>query len=164
MPAQAAGGRPHSRLWAGTFAYSVRMTRTGRHRASPVVRGPRRAEHRAPVPARVVAGVMMLLILAAGVLVPAGSDHHRPGSASPAAVAFGGDLAVAHPVSGHEHRHGNNWTPSLGKRLRPAADLTVVHVATAGSAGPGATVPATTAFPAAFSPGGDLTLLGVLRV
>lgn len=134
-------------------AYSGRMTWTGRPRAWPVVRPSR--------PVAWVAVVMTLLVLAAGVLVSAGSEHHRPG-ASPAAV--GGDLAVAHPASEHEHRHGNDWTPSVGKRLRPAADLTVVHVAPAGSDEPGTTRSATSAFPAAFSSGGDLNLLGVLRV
>jgi len=130
------------------------MTRTGRHRAWPVV-----CAHRT---AAFAAVVMVLLILAAGLLVSAGSDHHRPGAST--TVTVSGDLAVGHPVSGHEHRHGNDWTPNVGKRLRAAADLTVVHVAAAGSAQPGTVMSATTAFPAAFSPSGDLTLLGVLRV
>jgi len=106
----------------------------------------------------------MLLVLAASLLVSAGSDHHRPGASPTATATVDGDLAVALAVSGHEHRHGNDWAPHVGKRLRPAADLTVVHMATAGSAQPGTTLSARTAFPAAFSPSGDLTLLGVLRV
>jgi hypothetical protein len=107
---------------------------------------------------------MMLLILAACLLVSAGSEHHRPGASPTAATAVSADLAVGHPVSGHDHRHGNDWAPHGGKRLRPAADLTVVRLATAGSAQPDTVMSATTAFPAAFSPSGDLTLLGVLRV
>jgi hypothetical protein len=132
------------------------MTSTGRHRAWPVVR-PRES-------AAFAAVALMLLILAASLLVSAGSDHHRPGMALTVAAAVEGDLAVALPVSGHEHRHGNDWAAHVGKRLRPAADLTVVHVTTAGLARPGTTLSATTAFPAAFSPSGDLALLGVLRV
>jgi hypothetical protein len=132
------------------------MTRTGQHRAWPVGRPHQQAAF--------AAVTLMLLILAASLLVSAGSDHHRPDASPTATAAVDDDLAVAVPVSGHEHRHGNDWAPSVGKRLRPAAGLTAVHVATAGSAQPGTTLSATTAFPAAFRPSGDLTLLGVLRV
>jgi hypothetical protein len=68
--------------------------------------------------------LMLLLLLGASLLVSAGSDHHRP-EATIAAEPI--DTAGVQP-DGHHHHHGAEWTPSLGKRLRPASTVSVVQV------------------------------------
>lgn len=129
-------------------AYACRMTPTGRPRAR---RG-----------CALAATVMILLLLAASLLTSAGSAHHaRSGEAASAATVH--DAAGLRLADQHEHKHGNDWTPTPGKRLRPAAAVTILGVAAArpGTAGParGATVP-----PATALPGLVLTALSVLRV
>lgn len=85
------------------------MTCTGRPRTRHASR-----DRRVSV---VAAAVMLLFLLGASLLVSAGSEHH-------AGAVVAGSAAVVvdtQPASGHEHHHGNDWTPTLGKRLRPAA-------------------------------------------
>jgi hypothetical protein len=69
---------------------------------------------------RLVAVVMLLLALGAGTPVSAGSAHPRPGAAA------ADDARMAGPQSAHEHHHGNEWAPTLHKRLRPVAVVGVV--------------------------------------
>jgi hypothetical protein len=86
-------------------------------------------DHRVSV---LAVALMLLGMLGAAVLVSAGSAHHRLSAPVASATenllvpAAGGD--VVHPVSGHRHEHGNDWTPTLGKRLRPAATVAFVGV------------------------------------
>jgi hypothetical protein len=130
--------------------YADAMTRTRHPRAS----GERRVT-------RLVAMVMLLLTLAAGLLVPAGSAHHHP-AAPRAAVVY--DQSGVAPISETDHRHGNEWTPTLHRQLRPTGDLAILAVLPArpGPADPAAstTTPST--------PGGSeqdiLLLLSVLRL
>lgn len=88
-----------------------------------------------------VAVVMILLALAAGVLFSAGSDHHRHGyQAGPgdrvAVVSQAclpqehtGEAGHVHPdgeMPAHGHEHGNEWTPNLAPRLRLGGDAALV--------------------------------------
>ena len=110
--------------------------------------------------------VMLLLLLAATGLYSAASAHHNTTIAAhhPAGAAL--DCTVDHhpgaTAPGHEHRHGTEWTPSLGKRARPADPADA----------PGTTIPAepesrhcavTDASVTAASTDVDLSLLSVLR-
>ncbi len=135
------------------------MTRSGRRRAWPV---------------EVFAAVFMAaLLLGATLLVSAGSDHHAheqhahdqhtPDSA-PVTVSTVDDATTSVAPASHEHRHGNDWTPSPGQRLRPAADDTAVRTVPIGATGNGRPpVGAAASSPSAPSDDG-LTLLGVLRI
>ena len=118
--------------------------------------------------------VMLLLELGASLLVSAGSPHHEVGGLhhevdgtyhepGPWSTAVTGDAAVPQPNS-HEHKHGNDWAPTLGKRLRPAVPATLVGtVATQLSAVEPAARPAEA--PGLFlAPTDVLRVLGVLRV
>jgi hypothetical protein len=102
-----------------------------------------------------------MLLLAIG-LFSAGAA--RPGHAAVVAGAFTAvETAVATPLSAHEHHHGNDWAPTLSKRLRPVATVPVLGVASARptTSGVHGGEPPT----AAPLPTGDgLALLGVLRV
>lgn len=133
-------------------AYPIRMHRSGRM--------------------RLVAVVMVLLALAAGVLFSAGSEHHRHVHRGGPAHRVAAADQLCPPPAGHEHvhpvgeapahghEHGNEWTPNLTPRVRldGGAALTGVFV---GHTSPGdRCVPRTIV--AAHD--ADLSLLGVLRV
>lgn len=126
------------------------MTRTGHPRAVPV-----RVSALAAV-------AMLLFALAASVLVSAGSPHHVQ-SAATAVTTVHTDADGASPVTGHDHEHGTEWAPTLGKRLRPAAAVAVVGALPAHLDGPGAPF-GTTMSPALVAPGDRLISLSVLRV
>ena len=103
---------------------------------------------------------MVLFTLAATALASAGSPHHaRPAAAG--IIAPHTETNVAHAASGHDHKHGNVWAPTLGKCLRPAAAATECTLsprpALAGAA------PDTAAFPTTLAPGQRLISLSVLR-
>jgi hypothetical protein len=67
--------------------------------------------------------VMVLFTLAATALASAGSPHHaRPAAAG--IIAPHTETNVAHAASGHDHKQGNVWAPTVGKCLRPAAAAT----------------------------------------
>jgi hypothetical protein len=72
--------------------------------------------------------VMLLLLLAAGLLYSAQSAPH-PALAASAVPAFAGDHEIHSPVV-HDHQHGNEWSPPVGKRLRPQppSALAAVHI------------------------------------
>lgn len=97
------------------------MTQTGRPRTSRDARDRRHG---------LVAVVMLLLALGAGVLVSAGSAHHQPGAdaTASAGVTVTDDGALTSPLSAHEHRRGNDWAPTLSKRLRPAVTVALLSV------------------------------------
>lgn len=103
---------------------------------------------------RLVAVVMLLLAFGAGVLVPAGGAHQRP------AAAADDDVRATSPLSAHEHHHGTDRAPTLNKRLRPVAVLTVV----AARPGPGVVSDDGSLFAAPRPVGDVLARLGVLRV
>ena len=145
------------------------MTRSGRRRAWPV---------------EVFAAVFMAaLLLGATLLVSAGSDHHAReqhtheqhtheqhaheqhthDSAPAAAITVDGPTASAAPA-GHEHRHGNDWTPSPGQRLRPATDDTAVRTIPIGATGSGRPPVGVAGSSPPAPPDDGLTLLGVLRI
>jgi hypothetical protein len=113
---------------------------------------------------KLVAVAMLLLALGAGILVSAGSAHHQPATVAAAAVVETDAASAAGPLSAHGHHHGNQWAPTLNKRLRPVATAAVpgavaVRPAPTGVGGDGSL--SSTASP----PTGDvLALLGVLRV
>jgi hypothetical protein len=67
---------------------------------------------------------MLLLLLAAGLLYSAQSAPHP----APSASAYSAQPEAHSPVV-HDHQHGNEWSPLLGKRLRPvsASGVAVVH-------------------------------------
>lgn len=111
-----------------------------------------------------VAVAMLLLALGAGVLFSAGSAHHQPGTAAAAAMVEVNAASVTSPLSAHGHHHGNEWAPTLNKRLRPVATEAVpgavaVRPVTAGVRGH-------ESLSSTASPSIDdvLALLGVLRV
>jgi hypothetical protein len=132
------------------------MTRTGHPRARRAVR-----DHRI---CAIAAAFMLLTALAASLLVSAGSPHHELGahSHSIAVAAEPGDVAAAQPAA-HEHQHGNEWAPTLGKRIRPAATIGVVGILTARPAAP-ALMPGRAPSPASHTSGIDPSTLGLLRV
>jgi hypothetical protein len=104
---------------------------------------------------------MVLFTLAATALASAGSPHHaRPAAAG--IIAPHTETNVAHAASGHDHKQGNVWAPTVGKCLRPAAAATECtlspRLALAGAA------PDTAAFPTTTAPGQRLISLSVLRV
>jgi hypothetical protein len=106
---------------------------------------------------------MLLVLLGAGVLASAGSAHHRPGAA-PATPAAADALAGAHSPPAHEHRYGTDWVPAPGKRLRPAAGITVVRAVPVGPARASGPLRAAFRLPAPAAPIDDLISRGVLRV
>ena len=105
---------------------------------------------------------MLLLVFDATVLVSAGSPHHaRPTAASVAAVYKCADAALQSP--GHKHEHGNDWAPTLSKRLRPAGILVLLGTVPASSTEPGA-APDTAVAATGAAPGDRPRSLSVLRV
>jgi hypothetical protein len=105
-----------------------------------------------------VAVVMMLLTLGATALVSAGSAHHRHPDATAALVTHG--VPVADTV-GHRHEHGNDWAPTLGKRLRPATTVAFAGVVPAARLAPGPGLEHVVSPARVFDP---LKTLTVLRV
>jgi hypothetical protein len=109
--------------------------------------------------------VMVLVSLAGAMLFSAGSDHHRfdPAAIGPVLpAAAGAELTLDGPGQ-HDHHRGNEWTPTIGSRVRVIAPAT-----TAFSPGhqPGST-PLTAGTPAVHdvpAPIGELNQPGVLRV
>jgi hypothetical protein len=130
------------------------MTRTGHPRARRAVR-----DHRMSA---LAAAFMLLLALGASLLVSAGSPHHHEHGDVAVAAADTGD-PVAQPAS-HDHRHGNDWTPTLGHRLRPAATIALVGIVAARPTDrdPLRSHRVTDAAPPGFGDG--LTALGILRI
>ncbi len=80
-----------------------------------------RPKDQALAAAQLVAVLMLLLTLAAVALVSAGAAHHEV-AAEPSVSA----PVSAFDASADDHDHGNEWTPTPGKRLRPMAGLTVL--------------------------------------
>src|SRR4051794_26136596 len=138
------------------------MTRTGHLRARRAVR-----DHRISA---LAAAFMLLLTLAASLLVSAGSPHHELGghahtahAPTTAAVAVAsGDGASAQPAA-HEHEHGNEWAPTLGNRLRPAATATLLGILPARAAAP-VLAAGQTPVPASHASLDDPCARGVLRI
>lgn len=130
------------------------MTRTGHARARRAVR-----DHRIFA---VAAVVMFLLALGASVLVSAGSSHHAQPMAAGITI-MGSEPGGAQPASGHDHKHGNEWAPTFGKRLRLAATAALLGIAAARPHAPGAARDAA-ACPVFTGPGERLISLSVLRV
>ena len=130
------------------------MTRTGHPRARRALRDDRISVF--------AAAIMLVAFLGATLLVSAGSPHHeRTGSvASASATVVNGPEAS--PAS-HDHHHGNDWSPTLGKRLRPVATVSFLGIVPARVPG---TEPVLLAesVPLSMATGDVLTVLGVLRV
>lgn len=130
------------------------MTRIGHPRARRALR-----EHRSCVFA---AAVMLLAFLGATLLVSAGSPHHEHAGPVAVATATVVNEAQASPES-HDHQHGNDWSPTLGKRLRPAATVSFLGIVPARV--PSAeTARRAESVPLSVATGDVLTVLGVLRV
>jgi hypothetical protein len=116
-----------------------------------------------------VTAVMILLVLAAALLYSTASPYHRhhghSHAVAPAVLtAYSHAAALAPDV--HEHRHGNEWVPSLGQRFRPTGALSLATGAGQLLAAPvilavGAVEGGRAAPPPSSS---GLSLLGVLRV
>jgi hypothetical protein len=113
---------------------------------------------------KLVAVAMLLLAFAAGILVSAGSAHHQPGTAATAAVVEIDDVSATSPLSAHEHHHGNEWAPTLNKRLRPVATSAVLRAAATWAVTTGVRSDESTSSTALPPTGEVLALLGVLRV
>jgi len=138
------------------------MTRTGHRRAYSAAR-----DHRVVA---VAAAFMLLLVLAASLLVSAGSPHHQPGARAAAAAAGAFDAEVAsggHPTGAqqgaHEHHYPNEWAPTLSKRVRPAATVTLLGILPPGGVAV-AKAPRRELVLAPVTSGDELSAAGVLRV
>ncbi|WP_433375800.1 hypothetical protein ACQPZX_06640 [Actinoplanes sp. CA-142083] len=133
------------------------MTRTGHPRAWRAVR-----DHRISA---LAAAFMLLLALGASMLVSAGSPHHERDAHTHAVASAAVDVesggASAQPAA-HEHEHGNEWVPTLGKRVRPAATTTLLGFLPVRPAAQALAVGRTPVLPSHAS--NDLSALGVLRV
>jgi hypothetical protein len=73
---------------------------------------------------------MVLVAFAGAVLFSAGSDHHRidTATAGPVVPAAGGEQLSLNGPGGHDHHHGNEWTPTASSRVRVLAPaLTTVQ-------------------------------------
>jgi len=136
------------------------MTRTGQRRAYSAAR-----DHRVVA---LAAAFMLLLTLAASLLVSAGSPHHQPGARAAAAGAFaatvvaGVDATGAQPAA-HEHHYPNEWTPTLSKRVRPAATVALLGILPPGEVAV-ARAPRRELVLAPTASGDELSATGVLRV
>jgi len=137
------------------------MTRTGHRRAYSAAR-----DHRVVA---VAAAFMLLLVLAASLLVSAGSPHHRPGARAAAAAAVldtavvAGGHATGAQQGAHEHHHPNEWAPTLSKRVRPAATVTLLGILPPGGVAV-AQAPRREFVLAPLASGDELSAAGVLRV
>ena len=124
---------------------------------------PPRARRAAPGRVRGFTAVLMIVFaLAASVLVSAGSAHHARPAATSVTTMHGEAAGVSPATTGHDHEHGTDWAPTLGKRLRPAA-AAAVGTLPARPYEPG-TAPDTGTVPTGTAPGDRLISVSVLRV
>jgi hypothetical protein len=131
------------------------MTRSGHPRARSVV-GDRRPG--------LLAALVLLFALGAGLLVSAGSAHHSE-AARQATVTAAVEAACLQPADHHhQHQSGTEWTPTLGKRLRPAADTPILCVVPARLADLSVIDAAFNAPAVSTSSSDDLASRGVLRI
>jgi hypothetical protein len=131
-------------------AYPYRMRRSGR-----------------PGPGARTAVVMLLLLLAAVALFPAGHDHHLAAAHShhlTASACVTPHHHAGQPVPEHGHRHEADVVSSLTPRSRVVLPDTVVSVAAVCAGGTAQSVASPGGTPPPVPPDVDLSLLSVLRV